>query len=137
MPHPTTALYVRLPHSESDKLDRAATALATNKKTLVTNLVHHYVDPDTDAGLERLRNLAATHRKVTITLPDDNLTVGHHHFTPAPTADVLTAAQAAELLQVDEADIEQLARSGDLPGRQIGEQWRFSRAALLAWLAND
>src|SRR5215211_62150 len=97
--HPTTALYVRLPHPEYDKLDRAATALATNKKTLVTNLVHHYVDPDTDAGLERLRNLAATHRKVTVTLPDDNLTVGHHHFTPAPATDVLTTAQAAELLQ--------------------------------------
>ena len=50
MPDPTAALYVRLPHPEFDKLDRAAEALATNKKTLVTTLVSHYVDPDSDAG---------------------------------------------------------------------------------------
>ena len=55
MPDPTAALYVRLPHAEFDKLDRAAEALATNKKALVTRLVSHYVDPDSTAGLDRLR----------------------------------------------------------------------------------
>ena len=47
MSDPTAALYVRLPHTEFEKLDRAAAALATNKKALVTTLVSHYVDPDT------------------------------------------------------------------------------------------
>jgi len=28
-----------------------------------------------------------------------------------------------------------LAEGGELPGRRIGEDWRFSRSALLAWLA--
>jgi excisionase family DNA binding protein len=31
--------------------------------------------------------------------------------------------------------VRQLAESGDLPGRRIGGEWRFARAALLAWLA--
>ena len=138
---PTTALYVRLPHPESEKLERAASALATNKKTLVTNLVHHYVDPDSAEGLETLRHLTATatatatHRKVTVMLPDESLAVGHHHFTPTPAPEVLTTAQAAELLQVTEDEIDALAESGELPGRRIGDQWRFARSALLAWLA--
>ena len=47
---------------------------------------------------------------------------------------MLTAAQAAELLQVEEAEVVALAERGELPGRRIGDAWRFSRAALLAWL---
>jgi excisionase family DNA binding protein len=137
MPDPTSALYVRLPHPEFDKLDRAAEALATNKKTLVTTLVSHYVDPDSAAGLERLRAIAAAtgQRRVTVELPSAGVTVGHHAFTPSPLPDVLTPAQAAELLQVPEDEVVALAAAGTLPGRRIGDQWRFSRPALIAWLA--
>ncbi len=141
MPDPTAALYVRLPHSEFAKLDRAAEALATNKKAIVTNLVSRYVDPDSPHKLDELRtSLASGHaspdpRRVTITMPDEGLAVGHHAFTPSPLPDVLTPAQAAELLQVDEAAVVALAEAGTLPGRRIGEQWRFSRPALIEWLA--
>jgi len=142
MPDPTAALYVRLPHTEFDKLDRAADALATNKKAIVTTLVSRYVDPDSDAGLDHLRTIAGAplgDRKVTIELPDKGVVVGHHAFTPAPMpqapAEVLTAPQAAALLQVEEAELVALAESGELPGRRIGTQWRFSRAAVIAWLA--
>jgi excisionase family DNA binding protein len=136
MPDPTAALYVRLPHPEFEKLDRAAEALATNKKTIVTGLVSRYVDPDSAAGLEALRSsLAPDPRRVTINLPDEGLAVGHHAFTPAPLPDVLTPAQAAELLQVSEEEVVELAEAGTLPGRRIGEHWRFSRPALIAWLA--
>jgi excisionase family DNA binding protein len=137
MPDPTAALYVRLPHPEFEKLDRAAEALATNKKTLVTTLVSHYVDPDSDAGLDRLRAIAnqPPPRRVTIDLPNDNIAVGHHAFTPAPLPDVLTPTQAAELLQVSEDEVVALAEAGTLPGRRIGERWRFSRPALITWLA--
>ena len=136
---PTAALYVRLPHREFDKLDRAATALATNKKALVTTLVSHYVDPDSPQGLDHLRSIAADSgaqpQRVTVDLPNDNLAVGHHAFTPAPAPDVLTPEQAAELLQVAEAEVVELAEEGKLPGRRIGDRWRFSRPALIAWLA--
>jgi excisionase family DNA binding protein len=136
MPDPTAALYVRLPHAEFDKLDRAADALRTNKKTLVTTLVSHYVDPDSDAGLDRLRdNLVAAQRRVTVELPEQGVTVGHHAFTPAPRPDVLTPAQAAELLQVPEEEVVALAEAGTLPARRIGEHWRISRPALIEWLA--
>jgi excisionase family DNA binding protein len=136
MSDPTAALYVRLPHPEFEKLHRAAEALATNKKTIVTQLVSRYVDPDSVAGLEALRSsLAANPRRVTIDLPDEGLAVGHHAFTPAPLPDVLTPAQAAELLQVAEDELLALAEAGDVPGRRIGKQWRFSRPALIDWLA--
>jgi excisionase family DNA binding protein len=110
------------------KLDRAAEALATNKKALVTSLDH-------------LRSIAAMpgrpDRRVTIDLPDEGMAVGHHAFTPAPLPDVLTPAQAAELLQVAEPELLALAEEGKLPGRRIGERWRFSRPALVAWLAGS
>jgi excisionase family DNA binding protein len=135
MPDPTAALYVRLPHPEFEKLDRAAEALSTNKKALVTTLVSHYVDPDTDAGLERLRAIANAQRRVTVDIGGDTMAVGHHAFTPAPLPDVLTPDQAAELLQVNPHEVIELAEAGTLPGRKIGDHWRFSRPALIAWLA--
>lgn len=138
MPDPTAALYVRLPHTEFEKLARAADALSTNKKTIVTSLVSRYVDPDRADLLESLRSaLQPAPRRVTIDLPDAGLAVGHHAFTPAPLPDVLTPAQAAELLQVGEDELIELADAGSVPGRRIGEQWRFSRPALIAWLAGS
>jgi excisionase family DNA binding protein len=137
MPHPTSALYVRLPQPEAEKLDRAAEALETNKKALVTTLVSRYVDPDSAEGLDRLRELAGVQRRVTVELPDAGMTVGHHAFTPAELPDVLTPAQAADLLQVPEEEVVALAEAGALPGRRIGEHWRFARRAILRWLARE
>jgi excisionase family DNA binding protein len=50
---------------------------------------------------------------------------------------VLTVEQAAELLQVDADTVSTLAREGTLPGRKVGREWRFARAALLRWLGGD
>ena len=139
MPHPTSALYVRLPHDEAAKLERAAEALATNKKSIVTTLLAAHVDPDSPDSLDRLReHLRAgldPARRVTINVPNDTLAVGHHAFTPNPRPDVLTPDQAAELLQVTAEEVVALAEAGELPGRRIGEHWRFSRPALIEWLA--
>jgi excisionase family DNA binding protein len=30
----------------------------------------------------------------------------------------------------------ELSEAGQLPGRKLGTHWRFSRAALVAWLAS-
>ena len=49
--------------------------------------------------------------------------------------DVLTVEQLAELLQVDEKTVRSLAAKGELPGRKLGRNWRFSRQAVLDWLA--
>ena len=53
----------------------------------------------------------------------------------APLPEVLTLSEAAELLRVDAAVVRKLAEAGGLPGRQVGDEWRFSRSLLFDWLA--
>jgi excisionase family DNA binding protein len=48
--------------------------------------------------------------------------------------EVLTLAEAAAYLRVAEAEVERIAGTQGLPGRQIGSEWRFSRAAIQDWL---
>jgi excisionase family DNA binding protein len=45
--------------------------------------------------------------------------------------------QTAARLQLDEKNVRELADAGKLPARKIGPEWRFSRAAVLAWLEGD
>ena len=52
----------------------------------------------------------------------------------ADAAEVLTLAEAAAYLRVAEADVLALARSQGLPGRLIGSEWRFLKAAVQDWL---
>jgi excisionase family DNA binding protein len=138
----TSALFVRLPSAEARKLDRAAHAVGAAKKDLVAGLVARYVDPDSDDGLHALRRLGAEApgalpRRVVVEADDPQLVVGHHSFRPADLPEVLTPAQAATLLQVDEDAVLALAEEGRLPGRRIGDEWRFARAALVDWLSGD
>ncbi|MGH3550237.1 MAG: helix-turn-helix domain-containing protein [Pseudonocardiaceae bacterium] len=51
-----------------------------------------------------------------------------------PQDAVLNLTEAADLLRVPENDLQSLAESGEIPGRRIGSEWRFSRQALLHWL---
>ena len=48
--------------------------------------------------------------------------------------DVLTLDEAAVFLRLDARTLAVVAERGEVPGRQIGSGWRFSRQALLAWL---
>jgi len=82
-----------------------------------------------------MRAFTASPRRVIVEADDPALVVGHHSFRPAELPDVLTPAQAAALLQVDEEAVLALAEEGQLPGRRIGEDWRFARSALVAWLS--
>lgn len=115
------------------------------KTDLVTDLVARYVNPDTPEGLERLRTLrggggAGSPLQTVAQEHDSNEgapAVGRHSFRAAEPGEVLTAAQAADLLQVEEAAVLDLAEQGCLPGQLIAGQWRFARAALLAWLSGD
>jgi excisionase family DNA binding protein len=102
------ALFVRLPAPAAEQLERIAHTSGASKREVVTRLIL-----------------------------GDELTVGQHDFHPAPSDPAaLTPAQAAELLQVDEPLVLELAEAGELPGRRLGSHWRFSRAALLDWLAS-
>lgn len=111
---PETPLYVKLPSPAVDKLDRASAALGVPKKQLVADLVARYVDPDGGPVL------------------------GTYSFQAHPAQElpeVLNAKQAGVLLQIDEKQVIELAEKGTLPGKKLGTQWRFSREALVAWLA--
>ena len=122
-------LFVRLTSEQAGRLDRAAAAVPAHKKDLVGGLIERYVRPETPEGVAVLREL--TRRKVTVDLGGDDPVVGHAAFRPAPVLEVLDAAQAADLLGVDLTAILELAERGELPGRRIGDAWRFSRRALL------
>ena len=100
-------LFVRLPTAQAEKLDRVSFESKTPKQQLITDLVSRYVGPTAEAP------------------------VGKHSFRPY---EVLNIAQLADLLQIDEETALELAEAGDIPGRKLGDQWRFSRDAVLEWL---
>jgi excisionase family DNA binding protein len=132
-------LYVRLPQSAAAKLDRAAFELAASKQNLVAGLVARYVDPTSESGLEALREITggAGTRRVTVETADDAITVGRHSFLPAEAPEVLTLDELATLLKVEPQVVAALAEERRLPGRRIGDEWRFARKAVLEWLAES
>jgi excisionase family DNA binding protein len=56
---------------------------------------------------------------------------------PSPCGAVLTLAEAAAYLRIDQKLLSDAARRGEVPGRRIGGQWRFSQNGLAAWLAGS
>lgn len=127
------ALFVRLPSDAVAKLHRAAEALGMRKKDLVAGLVSRYVDPDSARGLGALGTLSP--HRISVEVPDAGPARGAYSFQPYDPPEVMNVEQAAAFLQVDEASVVELAEAGQLPGRKLGAGWRFSRAALLAWLS--
>jgi excisionase family DNA binding protein len=123
-----TALYVRIPTAEAEKLHRAADVLRSSKRELITKLVAHF-DPEDPVWT----------RGVAGPLPGAQAewSVGQHSFQPAAELEILTPAQLAGLLQVEEEIVVELAEKGDLPARKVGDEWRFSRSAILAWLGEE
>jgi hypothetical protein len=129
---PQTPLYVRLPSTAVDKLDRAAAALGMHKKDLVAGLVTKYVDPDTRRGLDALETMSSRRPPDT---SEGGLMVGSYSFQPYDPPEIMNSEQAGQFLQIDEKNIIELAESGKLPGKKLGPVWRFSREALVAWLS--
>src|SRR4051812_4729560 len=111
-------LYVRIPAAAADALDRAAFERRVPKQDVVAELVDLHLGPG----------------RVTVELPDEGLTVGRHDFRPLAPPEVLTVEDAAALLRVPADVVLAMAGAGEVPGRRVGEEWRFSRAALLRWL---
>jgi excisionase family DNA binding protein len=58
---------------------------------------------------------------------------------PVPAAaglpELLSPAEAAQVLGVSEADVMAVLESGELKGRKIGATWRIPRSAITAYLA--
>jgi excisionase family DNA binding protein len=160
-----TPLFVRLPPKIAARLDRAAFELRLSKKELVTALLSRHMDDESPDGPERLRQIhdevehfrIATglprRKKMLVTFADRGEgdaemhaepgrgprrpDVGNVAFRTFDAPEVLSLEDAAELLQVEPADVRVLAESGEIPARKIGETWRLSRVAVMRWLAND
>jgi excisionase family DNA binding protein len=126
MANERTPLYVRIPRSHAEKLDRAAFEMKVSKQDLVTGLVE---DMKIAPGFTR--------RRLEVVEADDGLSVGRASLLPSGPPEVLTLAEAADLLQVPEKVLGAMADAGDVPGRKLGDEWRFARAGLLRWLARE
>jgi excisionase family DNA binding protein len=124
------ALFVRLPREEADKLDRFVFQHRVPKRDVVRRLVAEHLE---DADVIWRQPLPPP----TPMPPGSEVVVGRADFVPADAPEVLTVEQAAELLQVEADDVRALADAGELPGRRIGDEWRFLRRALLAWLGGE
>lgn len=48
--------------------------------------------------------------------------------------EILTMEQAAEYLQFSIRTMQRLVKNKEIPGRQIGKQWRFHRDQLRDWV---
>jgi excisionase family DNA binding protein len=123
-----TALFVRIPSAEAEKLHRAADVLGTPKRELITRLVAQF-DPADPVWTRHVAGSTASAQA--------EFGFGQHSFRPAAELEILTPAQLAGLLQIEEEVVVELAEKRELPGRKVGEEWRFSREAILAWLAED
>lgn len=153
-----TPLFVRLSIEQGERLDRAVTAIDARKKDLIAGLIDQYVDPDSPTGLEALRAVAGLGRGELGAAEPPRHAVPDAPAPPAapvsgaavsalPAADpratdrdspelpILTPAGAAALLAIAPPDLLELAEHGELPARRIAGQWRFARAALIAWVA--
>jgi excisionase family DNA binding protein len=107
VPEDRVPLFVRLPREQAAALDRLVDSTGRRKQHLVSELLA------------------------------DQLAVGHIELAHGDGEEVLTLEEAAALLRLPAQTLRTSARAGDLPGRAFGEQWRFSRTALLAWLAGE
>jgi excisionase family DNA binding protein len=102
------ALFVRLAQAETSRLDHAVATTGKSKRQLITEAVREH-------------------------LTDDGLVVGRVSLRENPS-EVMTPAEAALMLKLDEPALVDAAERGELPGRRLAGEWRFSRAAVLAWL---
>jgi len=108
VPEPRSALFVRIPAAQARQLDSRARALGRTKQDVVADL------------------LATTFTSGVVPQVD-----------PSPLSapdDVLTLDELAEMLKLDPGAVMVRVEAGELPGRRFGDQWRFSRRAVLAWL---
>ena len=106
-----TPLYVRLPLEAAELLDRAAFETKTSKQDLVTDMI----------------------RRFTVETTDDGMAVGHAAFRPFSPPDVLTVAELASWLQVDDDAVTELAEQGDLLPLPYPAQLKFVDSARPCW----
>jgi excisionase family DNA binding protein len=113
MPTGKAPLFVRLPKQQIAALDRLADQTGRPKQHVLSELL-----------ADRLASGALPVGRVEVASPPD-----------VSGDDVLTLEEAATLFKLSPEAIQTAVENRDLPGRLFGKDWRFSRVALLTWLA--
>ncbi len=106
-------LFVRLPKQQVAALDRLADQTGRSKQHVLSEFL-----------ADRLASAALPVGRVEVALPPD-----------VTGDEVLTLEEAATLFKLSPEAIQTAVENRDLPGRRFGKDWRFSRVALLTWLA--
>ncbi|GJM21047.1 MAG: hypothetical protein DHS20C15_09620 [Planctomycetota bacterium] len=57
--------------------------------------------------------------------------------TPMPNQEILNIDGAAAFLGVSVKTFSKVLREGDVPGRKVGREWKFSRQALIDWVSSS
>ena len=126
-------LFVRLATDDADRLDAAVAATGKSKRRLVSEAMReHLARGEHLAGDERPAREELTVGR--ISLVEEGRTPLSGPDSTAPANEVMTLPEAAAFLRLGEAQLERSAAKSEVPARRIAGQWRFSRAALLAWL---
>jgi excisionase family DNA binding protein len=112
-----TPVFIRLPKEQAAALDRLADQSGRSKQHVVSELVGHALAPPKPRPL-----------------PMGRVEVSSAVDTRAD--EVLTLDEIASVLKLPSVAVRQRAEDGDLPARRFGNEWRFSRLAVLSWLAD-
>ncbi len=56
---------------------------------------------------------------------------------PMPDQEILNIDDAAAFLGVSVKTFSKVLREGDVPGRKVGREWKFSRQALIDWVGGS
>jgi excisionase family DNA binding protein len=56
--------------------------------------------------------------------------------SPMPDREILNIDGAAAFLGVSIKTFSKVLREGDVPGRKVGREWKFSRQALIEWVSS-
>jgi len=150
-----------MPDKLAQKLDKAAERFGVSKRDLLATLVSDHLDIEGDELVFRPHGRDGAARpprpgdfwkkrptaegaepdapdaggqspRVRMTKPG---TPASPPEPEPPASEVLTLDEAANLLRVPVDDVRALVESGELPARRIGDTWRLTRTAVLAWLA--
>jgi excisionase family DNA binding protein len=117
----TAAIFARIPRAEAEKLNRLSFELKRPKQEIIAGLVAQY---EGELGGPSLEPGGVA----------EPWGLGRIALRAAEPPEVLTMEQLAELLQLPVEKARELAESAEVPGRRIGDEWRFSRQAVLDWL---
>jgi excisionase family DNA binding protein len=109
-----SALFVRIPISAAKRLESHAKRLGQSKQDLVSTMI-----------AEGLSKSSPRHSATPVAVEQIKVS--------APL-EILTLDELAEFLRVDRSILEARLASGELPARRFGDEWRFSREAVLRWM---